>query len=128
MKKFLPFLLVVFLGGMSNCASDQLTSSYKGLAISKETAVAIARTAKTLHQNNVINDDQLKKVKDGYEAGQRAQAAVVEALKESLDAGQLPQDNEKYLAAINTFTKAMREFTLLAIDLGILDASGKMKS
>lgn len=95
--------------------------TYKALSVSKETIVFVAKTAKVLHANGVIDEVKLSMVQERYNQLAQAQYLLVEAQKEALD--HMDGTKEEQVKTLSlVYLKAMSGFVNLAIELGILGA------
>lgn len=95
--------------------------TYKALSVSKETIVFVAKTAKVLHANGVIDEVKLSMVQEKYNQLAQAQYLLVEAQKEALD--HMDGTKEEQVKTLSlVYLKAMSGFVNLAIELGILGA------
>lgn len=124
---FNVLVLSFFVVNLSGClGGGGLDTAYRSLSMSKETAVSVARTAKSLKAQGLISDMTLLKIKDIYERFQRAQRSVIDSAKLAVQAGDSPNKHEQYRTALRIMNTTLLELTTLAIEVGILDKKGEI--
>lgn len=112
------FALICLSAGCTSQSGYQKT--YQALSVTKETAVFIAKTAKNLYENEVIDDQDLARIKEAYEKVQKAQAILIQAQQDALDVD-VDENRNRVQALTTVYLRVMTKFVELAVEIGILD-------
>jgi len=92
----------------------------QGLALSKASAENIAKTAIQMNKEGKLSNENLVKVQQIYEKGQKSQQIVIESLKMSLELGSNPKTNENYNKALQSYAIIIQQLLDLAIQLKLV--------
>lgn len=115
------FLILAFMANtiIYSCAiiKPEVT---QGLALSKVSAEAIAKSSIQMNREGKLSNENLAKVQDLYMKGQKAQQIVIESLKLSLELGSNPIKNENYNKALQSYAIIIQQLLDLAIQLKLV--------
>lgn len=112
-------IAILLLAMLSSCISV-FDSSYKTLALTKVSAEGIAKTAKTLHTQRILSDEDISKIRHIYEKARIANDAVIDAMITAIDNGIRPETSEDYLINIAVYNNILIELMDKAKELNII--------